>query len=61
MCGVSVEDRRTSEDLRKLVRGGRLRWYGHVKRKSDEEWVNKCMEYRVEGRRPVGRPRRTWL
>ena len=20
-----------------------------------------CMEYRVEGRRPVGRPRRTWL
>ena len=23
--------------------------------------MNKCMEYRVEGRRPVGRPRRTWL
>ena len=23
--------------------------------------VKKCMEYRVEGRRPVGRPRRTWL
>ena len=28
---------------------------------SDEDWVRKCMEYRVEGRRPVGRPRRTWL
>ena len=27
----------------------------------DEDWVKKCMEYRVEGRRPVGRPRRTWL
>ena len=39
----------------------RLRWYGHVMRKSDEEWAKKCMEYRVEGRRPVGRPRRTWL
>ena len=27
----------------------------------DEDWVKKCMEFRVEGRRPVGRPRRTWL
>ena len=53
------------EELRKLVgvqpittviRSGRLRWYGHVK-----HWVKKCMEYRVEGRRPVRRPRRTWL
>ena len=70
MCGVSMKDRRTSEELRKLVgvepittviRSGRLRWYGHVMRKSDEDWVKKCMEYRVEGRRPVGRPRRTWL
>ena len=26
----------------------------------DEGWVKKCMEYRVEGRRPVERPR-TWL
>ena len=23
--------------------------------------MKKCMEYRVEGRRPVGRPRNTWL
>ena len=27
----------------------------------DEDWVNKCVEYRVESRRPVGRPRKTWL
>ena len=30
-------------------------------RKGDEDWVKKCMEYKVEGRRPVGRPRKTWL
>ena len=30
-------------------------------RKGDEDWVKKCMEYRVEGRRPVERPRKTWL
>ena len=27
----------------------------------DEDWVKKCMEFRVEGRRPVGRPIMTWL
>ena len=70
MCGISLKDRRTNEELRRLVgvepittfiRSGRLRWYGHVMRKGDEDWVKKCMEYRVEGRRPVGRPRKTWL
>ena len=52
MCGVSMKDRMTSEELRILVgvepittviRSGRLRWYGHVMRK----------------RRPVGRTGRT--
>ena len=70
MCGISLKDRRTNEELRRLVgvepittfiRSGRLRCYGHVMRKCDEDWVKKCMEYRVEDRRPVGRPRKTWL
>ena len=69
MCGISLKDRRTNKELRRLVgvepmttiiRSGRLTWYGHVMRKNDEDWVKKCMEYRVEGRGPVGRPRRTW-
>ena len=30
-------------------------------RKSDEDLVKKCMEFRVEGRRLVGGSRRTWL
>ena len=30
-------------------------------RTGDEDWVKKCMEYRVEGRRPAGRPRKTLL
>ena len=28
---------------------------------NDKDWVKNCMEYRVECRIPVGRPRRTWL
>ena len=60
MFDVSMKDRRTSEQLKKLVgveairtviKSGRLRWYGHL--------VRKCMEYRVDSRRPVGRPRKT--
>ena len=70
MCGASMKDRRTSEALRKLVgvepittviRSGRLRWYGHVMRNNIKTRLKKCMEIRVEERRPVGRPRRTWL
>ena len=38
----------------------RLRWYGHVLRKDDEDWVKKCMEHEVEGSRPRGRPKKTW-
>ena len=56
MGGVSIKDRMTSEELRKLVgvepiitvnRSGRPRWYGHVMKKSDDDWMKKCMEYRI--------------
>ena len=70
ICGISMKDR-TSEELRKLVavesittviRSGMLRWYCYVMRKSDDNcWLKKCMEYEIESRRTVVRPRRTWL
>ena len=69
MCGISMRYRRTNKELRRLggvepittvIRIGRLRWYEHVMRKADKDWVKKCMEYRVEGRRSAGRSRRTW-
>ena len=43
-----------------IKRLNRLRWYGHMLRKKDDDWVKKCMEYEVEGPRPRGRPKRTW-
>ena len=54
ICGISMKDRRTSEELRRLVgvehittviRSGRLTWYGYLMR--DWDWVRKCMECRV--------------
>ena len=59
------ERQKDSEELRELagvehittvIKSGRLRWYEHVMRKSDEGWVNTSMECRVEFRRPIGRP-----
>ena len=43
-----------------VLHQNRLRWYGHVLRKEDNDWVKKCMEYEVEGARPRGRPKKTW-
>ena len=63
MCGISLKDRRTNEEWRRLVgvepittfiRSGRLRWYVHVMRKGDEDWVKKCMEYREDRRQQWG-------
>ena len=57
-----MKDRMTSKEFRKLVGlepittviGGRLRWYGHVRRKNHEDWVKTCVEIRHEGRRQAG-------
>ena len=43
-----------------VLQQNRLRWYGHMLRKDDNDWVKKCMEYEVEGPRPRRRPKRTW-
>jgi len=69
MCGVKLKDRFPSKELRErlsvddialVLQQNRLRWYGHVLRKEDDDWVKKCMEYEVEGPRQRGRPKRTW-
>ena len=69
MCGVKLKDRLPSKVLRErlgiddialVLQQNRLRCYGHVLRKDDDDWVKKCMEYEVEGLRPRGRPKMTW-
>jgi len=69
MCNVKVKDRVSSKELRErlgiddiilILQQNRLRWYEHVLREEDTDWVKKCIEYEVEGSRPRDRPRRTW-
>ncbi|KAD4584273.1 hypothetical protein E3N88_21874 [Mikania micrantha] len=42
------------------VREGRLRWFGHVRRRSQAAPVRKVEFLTVEGKRGRGRPRLTW-
>ena len=49
-----------TDELALVLRQDRLRWYGLVLQKDDDDWVKKCMEYEVEGPGPRGRPKRTW-
>ena len=48
------------DDIALVLQQNRLHWYGHVLRKEDDNLVKKCMEYKVKGPRPRGRPKRTW-
>jgi len=64
MYGVALKNRVTSDELLsridvglvfEVVRHNRLRWFGHVERKSGDDWVKKCLLLMVEGK--VGRMR----
>ena len=69
MCGVSLNDRARSVDLYSLlnvpcvadvVRRGRLRWFGHLERKSADDWVSAIRDVDVVGVKSKGRSRKTW-
>ena len=69
MCGVKLNERKKSKELRELlglepvslmIKKSRLRWFGHVKRKDDNDWVKRCIICEVEGIRQRGRPKKTW-
>jgi len=49
------------EPVGDVVRRGRLRWFGHVERKSEDDWVKKCLELEIAGKAGRGRCRKTWL
>jgi len=62
MCGVKLNDRKKSEELRELlglepvslmIKKSRKRWLGDVERKDDNDWV-KRITWEVEGIRQRG-------
>ena len=57
---IGLRERLGLDDIILVLQQNRLRWYGHVLQKEDNDWVKKCMEYEVEGARPRGSPKKTW-
>jgi len=55
-----LRERLGLDDIILVLQQYRLRWYGHVLRKEENDWVKKCMEYEVEAARPNSRPKKTW-
>ncbi len=43
-----------------VVRRDRLRWFGHVERRSRDDWVSACKDLDVEGVKRKGRSRKSW-
>ena len=69
MAGVTWEDGIRSEEVAErcgvepldvLLRRRRLRWFGHVKRRGQEEPLGRILGMEVTGRRPRGRPKKSW-
>ena len=69
MCGKTMMDRIRNQDfMEKLgvtplsvkMRENRLRWFGHVQRKTHDAPVRSIECIIVEGKRSRGRPRRMW-
>ena len=68
--GVTRRDRLRNDRIRKdlgvtsvleEVERSKLRWYGHVKRMEEDRKPRKYLEWKPQGRRPVGRPRKRWM
>ena len=63
-----LNERKKSEELREflglepvslMIKKSRLRRFGHVERKDDNDWV-KRITWEVEGIRRRGRPKKIW-
>ena len=59
MSSIQVAGRCGMEALENIHRR-RLRWFGHVKRRDEGDPLRRVGELIMEGRRPPGRPKKTW-
>ena len=45
----------------RVIKSRRMRWAGHVARMGEGRGVSRVLVGRLEGRRPLGRPRHRWV
>ena len=70
IAGISLMERRKSQDIRRMcgicnikekAREVRLRYFGHVTRREENEQTKRAKDMPVRGRRSVGRQRIRWM
>ena len=69
ILGMSRRDHMRNEEIRcmlhispidKVMRCGRLRWFGHVQRRDADNVTRRVMNLAIPGTRRRGRPKKTW-
>ena len=55
-----LNDLYSSPKIARVIKSRRMRWAGHVARMEEVRGVHKVLVGKLEGKRPLGRPRRRW-
>jgi hypothetical protein len=50
-----------SPSIIKMIKSRRMRWIGHVARMGEKRSAYMILMRKLEGKRPLGRPRRMWV
>jgi len=56
-----LNDLYSSPNIVRVIKSRRMRWAGHVARMGGEREVYRILVGKPEGRRPLGRPRHSWV
>jgi hypothetical protein len=51
----------SSPSIIRIIKSRRMKWAGHVARMGEKRNVYRLLVGKPEGKRPLGRPRRTWI
>jgi hypothetical protein len=51
----------SSPSIIRIIKSSRMRWAGHVARMGEKRNVYRLLVGKLEGKRPLGRPRRRWM
>lgn len=49
------------EDIIKVIKAQRLKWFGHIQRREPDAIIKKILDWKPVETRPRGRPKLRWL
>ena len=61
MHNEELNDLCSSHNIVRVIKSRRIRWAGHVARMGEERKVYRVLVGKLEGKKPLRRPRRRWV